>query len=430
MFQLKSTSRPIRRALLVGIQWGRDSREQAQSLLDELGELVDTLGFRVAEKLLVKSIQPQARLLLGSGKTEEIIALAREKKVDVIVFDHAISPAQQRNWETLSNIAVIDREEVILDIFVRRARTREARLQVELARMEYSLPRLTRAWQHLERQAGTGFGMTGAGETQLETDRRLVRRRIDRLKRELTGLRLQRSTRRKQRQRNAVPHVAIVGYTNAGKSSLFNALTGADALVEDRLFATLDTATRKAELPTGHPLLLTDTVGFVRKLPHGLIESFKATLEEAVTVDFLIHLLDVSNEAVLEFHKTPMDVLEELGADMQRMLTVFNKMDLRPNASRIASLRRQFPDAVFVSVHTGDGLDELRARLPGLVADPEERCDLLVPQSRYDLVSGLHRHGHVLSESYEGDNIRLTARLPATLLPLYADYRSTGKIVA
>ena len=229
----------------------------------------------------------------------------------MIVFDNELSPGQQRKWEELSGMAVIDREEVILDIFGARARTREARLQVELARMEYSLPRLARAWSHLSRQQG--LGGKGEGESQLETDRRLVRRRIDQVKGELEEVRSQRATQRKQRERVPLPHAAIVGYTNAGKSSLLKKLTGADVFIEDKLFATLDPTTRRIELPGGQPLLLTDTVGFVRKLPHRLVESFKATLEEATLADFLVHLLDATQPEIFAFHRTTMEVLAELG---------------------------------------------------------------------------------------------------------------------
>jgi GTPase len=423
MFELKSTSKSIRKALLVGVLGSEEIREQVESLLDELQELVRTLGIESIQKMLAKSVPFHARYLVGTGKADEIVFAAKEKKVDVIIFDHEITPAQQRNWETLSGLPVIDREEVILDIFARRARTREARLQVDLAQMEYSLPRLTRAWGHLSRQGGGGIGAMGAGETQLETDRRLVRRRIDRLKEELVDVRLQRATRRKQRQRRPESHAAIVGYTNAGKSSLFQALTGSKTLVEDKLFATLDTMTRKIELPEGQSVLMTDTVGFVRKLPHRLVESFKATLEESVLADFLIHVLDVNNEAVLEFYQTTMEVLEELGADVKRMITVFNKIDLPQSPVRLASLQRRFPDALFISAETGEGLDALKDRISDLLADRVTRGDFLVPQSRYDLISGLHRNGSVITEVYEGDHVRLTAMLPPKMLPLYMPYR-------
>ena len=239
---------------------------------------------------------------------------------------------------------------------------------MELARLQYSLPRLTRAWSHLVRQGG-GIGARGEGETQLEQDKRRVRDAIDRCKRELEEVRASRATQRKDRKRAPVPNAAIVGYTNAGKSSLLRRLTGADVLIEDKLFATLDTTTRKIALPNKQPLLLTDTVGFVRRLPHGLVEAFNATLEEATLSDFLIHLLDASQPEVMEFYNTTMKVLAELGADERRMLVVFNKIDLVEDPAALAALRRHFPDAVFISVRTGEGLDDLIERMAAQVAE-------------------------------------------------------------
>ncbi|MDD2706669.1 MAG: GTPase HflX [Verrucomicrobiae bacterium] len=425
MFELKSTTRPIRHALLVSVCWQRESGREAASLLDELQDLVDTLGIVVASKQMVNIPSPQSRYLMGKGKAEEIAGLARDLKVDVVIFDQEITPAQQRNWEKLlENRAVIDREQVILDIFARRARTQEARLQIELACMEYSLPRLTRAWAHFSRQAGSGFGMTGAGETQLEVDRRIVRRRIDRLKIELTRIRQRRATRRKLRRRFSIPHAAIVGYTNAGKSTLFNHLTSEKVLVEDKLFATLDTTTRHAQIAPGCGILITDTVGFVRQLPHRLVESFKATLEESVLADFLIHVLDASNPSVLDFHRTTMNVLEELGADMKHVFLVFNKIDRQPDKTILASLSRQFPDALFISALTGDGVTRLKEHLHDLASRTNHRLRLAIPQKRYDLVSELHRHATIHDTRYQNDSVLLTVSLPANLLPLYQDFVS------
>jgi GTP-binding protein HflX len=303
---------------------------------------------------------------------------------------------------------VIDREEVILDIFARRAQTKEARLQVELARMEYSLPRLTRAWRHLSRQAG-GLGGKGEGETQLESDRRLVRAQIDRLKSDLDLVRIRRATQRKQRQRLPLPTAAIVGYTNVGKSALLKKLTGAQVLVEDKLFATLDTATRRVLLPSGQGLLLTDTVGFVRNLPHRLVEAFKATLEEAVVSDFLVHVLDASHPRVFEFYQTTMRVLGELGADSKHAITVLNKLDLVRDEATLHALRLHFPDGVFVSVHTSDGLRELLHRMTDLLADRVSKVELALPLERTDLVSLLHRTSQVLDIGYKDRYTRVVA---------------------
>ncbi len=425
MIAVVEKPKAVTRALLVGAWWKPQTAEEGGSLLSELGELVDTLGLTVADQVLAKIDRPQASYLIGSGKAQEIVTQARAVEADVIIFDNALTPGQQRKWEELSGLAVIDREEVILDIFNGRARTREARLQVELARMEYSLPRLARAWGHLSRQQGVGG--KGEGESQLETDRRLVRKRIDQIKSELAEVRSQRATQRKQRERLPVPHAAIVGYTNAGKSSLLKKLTGADVFVEDKLFATLDPTTRRIELPGGQPLLLTDTVGFVRKLPHRLIEAFKSTLEEATLSDFLVHLLDASQPEIFAFHRTTVEVLTELGASDKRVLTVFNKIDLLPDETTFNTLRRHFPDALFISTKTGAGLDELLARMGDQLAGLSERVELLLPAERSDLLSSLHRHGQVLSTEYEAGGAHVHAVVPIKLLPQFASFRVSAE---
>ena len=421
MISVVEKPKAVTRALLVGAWWKPQTPEEARSLLDELAELVDTLGLTVADRVLAKIDRPQASYLIGSGKAQEIVTQARALEADVIIVDNELSPGQQRKWEELSGLAVIDREEVILDIFNGRARTREARLQVELARMEYSLPRLARAWGHLSRQQGVGG--KGEGESQLETDRRLVRKRIDQIKAELAAVRSQRATQRKLRERLPVPHAAIVGYTNAGKSSLLKKLTGADVFVEDKLFATLDPTTRRVELPGGQPLLLTDTVGFVRKLPHRLIEAFKSTLEEAILSDFLVHLLDASQPEIFTFHRTTMEVLAELGAADKRVLTVFNKVDLIQDDHTLNALRRHFPDALFISTRTGEGLEELLARMADQLAGRSERLDLLLPADRSDLLSLLHRQGQVLATEYEPAGIRVHAVVPLKLLTQFEPFR-------
>jgi len=317
-------SKRCERAFLVGVQTADMAAGEAAELLTELHELVENLRIGIVGRELVNLRKPTPATLIGSGKTEEIIAQAKALEADLIVFDESLTPAQQRNWEKLSEIAVIDREEVILDIFADRAQTREAVLQVALARMEYSLPRLTRAWTHLSRQRGKGK-MGGEGETQLEQDRRQVNDRITRLKRELIEVQKQRGVQRHKRQRVPVPTASIVGYTNAGKSSLLNRLTGAHVLAEDKLFATLDPTTRQLLLRGNQKLLVTDTVGFIRRLPHRLVEAFKATLEETIVADFLIHVLDVTNASVEHHHATTLSVLAELGAAEKTIATVFQQ---------------------------------------------------------------------------------------------------------
>jgi GTP-binding protein HflX len=412
MFDIKDKPKQVERAMLVGVYKEPEQKEEFDSLLAELDSLVDTLEIPVIERLLVRVQERNARYFVGTGKAAEIFERAKQLEIDVIIFDNGLSPAQQRNWEALTGLAVIDREEVILDIFGRRARTKEARLQVDLARMEYSLPRLTRAWGHLSRQGG-GLGGKGEGETQLETDRRLVRAQIDRLKSDLKLVRLRRATQRKQRERLPLPSAAIVGYTNVGKSALLKKLTGAHVLVEDKLFATLDTTTRRVILPSGQSLLLTDTVGFVRNLPHRLIEAFKATLEEAVLSDFLIHVLDASHPRVFDFYQTTMGVLGELGADEKRMITVLNKVDLVKDESTLHTLRLHFPDGLFASVRTGEGLQELLHRMADLLADRVSKVELALPLDRTDLLSLLHRTSLVIDVGYEDSHVNVVALVSA-----------------
>jgi GTP-binding protein HflX len=410
----------LNRALLVGVQTSDMKTGEAAELLVELKELVENLRIVVAHSELVNLRRATPSLLLGSGKAQEIVDLAKAQGADVIVFDEALSPAQQRNWEELSGLAVIDRQEVILEIFSDRAHTREAVLQVALARMEYSLPRLTRAWTHLSRQRGKG-AMGGEGETQLENDRRTVRDRITHLKAELKKVVSQRSVQRTKRQRVPIPTCAIVGYTNAGKSTLLNSLTGAEVLAANQLFATLDPTTRQLILRGNQKLLVTDTVGFIRRLPHGLVEAFKATLEEVVVADFLVHVVDVTNPNFEEHHATTLAVLGELGAAEQTIVTVFNKIDAATAAMRQRA-RRLVPDALFVSAKTREGLDTLEARCLELIAEAHASTELLVPHERYDVIARLHATGHVQSEEQLDDAVRLIGRYPPTQAAFFAPF--------
>ncbi|MFM1746776.1 MAG: hypothetical protein RLZZ188_442 [Verrucomicrobiota bacterium] len=410
----------LERAFLIGVQTAEMSAGEGAELLAELRELVENLRINVARTELVTLRRPNPALLLGSGKAEELVALAKAEEADVIVFDEALSPAQQRNWEELSGMAVIDRQEVILEIFADRAHTREAILQVALARMEYSLPRLTRAWTHLSRQRGKG-AMGGEGETQLEQDRRIVRDRIAHLKEELAAVVRQRDVQRRKRQRVPVPTCAIVGYTNAGKSTLLNTLTGARVLAADKLFATLDPTTRQLELRGNQKVLVTDTVGFIRRLPHGLVDAFKATLEEVVVADFLVHVLDVTNPNVEHHHATTLAVLGELGAAGKTMLTVFNKVDAATPAM-LTRARRLAPDALFVSALSREGLDHLEDRCLELIAEAHQSTELLVPHARYDVIARLHAVGHVQSEEQLDEAVRLIGRYPAAQAAFFAPF--------
>ncbi|MEM7699400.1 MAG: GTPase HflX [Verrucomicrobiota bacterium] len=435
MFDTREKPQLVERAFLIRAYFDRSEGEQSESLLDELSELVTTLGIGIVGQACVFVRSGNKAYLTGTGKAAELIEEAADLDADCIVFDNELSPSQQRTWETDADITVLDREEIILDIFKMRAQTKEARLQVELARMEYSLPRLARMWTHLDRQGGGGGGggkgaARGEGEQQIEVDRRLARKRIDRIKAELESVRQNRKTQRKQRADEGICQASIVGYTNAGKSSLLNALAGAEVLAEDKLFATLDPTTRRIELPDGQPLLLTDTVGFVRNLPHRLVEAFKATLEEAVVADFLIHVLDASSPEVFSFHETTMKVLRELGAADKPIITVLNKIDLlSEDNDRLHELQKHFDDRiVLLSVETREGFDDLIARLGAMLVDRVARLRLQIPQSRPDLVAKLHREGKVLSEDYAGNDVVLTAIVPHPIRHLYDPFESSDPI--
>ncbi len=420
MFEVRQKPEMVERALLVRFCFDPREIDEAESLLEELGELVKTLGIEVVDSVLARCRDMHKKLLCGTGKADEIVSLARAHDCDVIVIDNGLAPSQQREWEKLADLCVIDREEVILDIFAKRAQTKEARLQVELARMQYALPRLARMWGHLDREGGSGGGQGGGaargmGEKQIEVDRRLANLSIDRCKRELEQVRKQRRTQRKEREKLETPHAAIVGYTNAGKSTLLNALSGAEVMAKDMLFATLDTTTRRIDLPDGQPLLLTDTVGFVRNLPHRLVEAFKATLEEAVLADLLIHVLDATSPEIERFHRTTLEVLDELGAEGKPTITVLNKIDRVEDPEQIASLARMFPDALRVSAVTHAGLDRLLDACSAALADRVRCLDYRIPQQRADLVGLLHRDAKVLSTDYEGNDILVRAVVPPML---------------
>ncbi len=410
MAVLLPTLPKAQRAFLVGVQTSEMPDGEAEELLSELTELVENLGLFVARTTLVRLRSPSPALFLGKGKAQELVVMAKADEAEVIVFDSALTPGQQRNWEEIAGIAVIDRQEVILEVFADRAHTREAVLQVALARMEYSLPRLTRAWTHLSRQRGKG-AMGGEGETQLEQDRRVVRDRITHLKSELASVVRQRGVQRTRRVRVPLPTASIVGYTNAGKSSLLNRLTGSDVLVENKLFATLDPTTRQLVLPGNQKLLLTDTVGFIRRLPHGLVEAFKATLEEVLVADFLIHVADITSPHFEKHRATTLSVLAELGAGDKPVLNVFNKVDLADDAE-LRAARQAVPDALFVSARTGKGIAALVDRCREMTANGDGTVQLLIPLDRYDLVARLHELGHVQAQEHREDGVLVTGRFP------------------
>ena len=410
----------VEKAMLVGFCFDKLEEAETRALLLELEELVDTLGIGVVGMELVRVRDGNKRFICGTGKADELVKLAQDRGCDCIVFDNELSPMQQRNWEGLADMTVIDREEVILDIFAQRARTKEARLQVQLARMQYALPRMARMWGHLDREGGGGSSggggaSRGMGEQQIEIDRRLARKKITAIQAELETVRKQRATQRKERERSDAATAAIVGYTNAGKSTLLNKLSGAEVLEADMLFATLDPTTRRIELESGQDLLLSDTVGFVRNLPHRLVESFKATLEEAIIADFLIHVLDASSPEIVDHYHTTREVLAELGADEKRVVVVLNKTDCLQDSQDLIELREKFPEAVEVSALTGKGLETLKMSFTDLLAHRVRKLTYRIPQSRGDISGLIYREGKVLSTEYDGNDILLSAVVPRSI---------------
>ncbi|GIW92035.1 MAG: GTPase HflX [Pirellulaceae bacterium] len=401
------------RAILVRVLLATENTSE-EDPLEELAGLATTAGVCIVGRLCQKRDAPDARTYLGRGKAEELRDLVQKSKADVVLFDNDLSPAQTRNLEKLLHVKVLDRTELILDIFATRARTHEAQLAVELAQLEYSLPRLKRMWTHLSRQT-MGVGMRGPGEKQLEVDRRLVEKRIHDLRQELRQI-----EKRKERMvasRRGTRTVSLVGYTNAGKSTLMNALTDAGVEAADRLFATLETRTRRWQLPSWGPVLLSDTVGFIRNLPHHLITSFKATLEEARQADLLLHVADASNPQVTEQISAVYRVLEEIGIDTKETLLVLNKIDRLNSPVVLDSLLRRYPLAIPVSARTGQGLDRLAHRVSEALS--RSFCDIDVEMGVDNgwAMAYLAVHGEVLSRRFHDDQrVTYHCRLPIEFL--------------
>jgi GTP-binding protein HflX len=409
------------KTVLVGLEHNGVSRWDLQDSLEELRELAATAGAKVVDTVTQKLDHPTAPYYIGKGKAEEVAALCTETGAGSIIFDDELSPAQGRNLEEVTSKKILDRTQLILDIFARRARSREGRLQIELAQLQYLLPRLTRMWTHLSRQTG-GIGTRGPGETQLEVDRRRVQERIARLQKDLEEVRKHRAIQREGRARHQWPVVAIVGYTNAGKSSLLNRLTNAGVIAEDKLFATLDPTTRQFVLPNKLKVLFTDTVGFIRKLPTTVIESFKATLEELKSADLLVHVVDLSHPQWEDHIASTEAVIRELEADGKHTLVVFNKIDRLENPEAVQAAMARHPNSVAISVKTGENLQEFVDELQNQLSAWRLRQKFRIPQSDSAALAELHRAGHVVETSYEGDDALVTAHIPPALEPKFARY--------
>ncbi|HTV40369.1 MAG TPA: GTPase HflX [Candidatus Sulfotelmatobacter sp.] len=401
------------KVFLVGVEVKSRNGADVSDLLAELAELAQTAGAQVAGQGIQKLEAPAPATFIGKGKAAEFSDFCRRHGVDTVIFDDELSPAQSRNLEKIFNCKILDRTSLILDIFAQRARTREGKLQIELAQLQHLLPRLTRFWGHLSRQAG-GIGMRGGeGESQLEADRRKVQERIDTISRDLDLVRRRRATQRAGRQRSQWPLASIVGYTNAGKSTLLNALTGADVLAKDILFATLDPTTRRLKLPANQNVLLTDTVGFIRKLPHGLVEAFKATLEEVVQADLLLHVVDVSHPQAWEQIEAVNSVLNEIGAVGKRAIMVFNKIDCAAdNGGCLTRLREKYPHSVEISAKTGEGVPHLLAEIGTQLRPKREFLELKIPHEHADVIARLHQVGQVVERHYNGKSAKFKARIP------------------
>jgi len=410
----------IQRAFLVGVELPGMATVEAERSLDELALLTDTAGSEPVDQELVRRTRIDPATYIGSGKAEELASLTKALDIDVVVFDNQLTPAQQRNLQKLFGCDVVDREGLILDIFAQHAHTKVGALQVELAMNRYNLPRLRGKGTSLSQQ-GAGVLARGPGETKLETDRRRILQRISKLERELKETVGHRETQRKARKRSEIPQISIVGYTNAGKSTLLNALTDAGVLVEDRLFATLDSTVRRLELPNQGAVLLADTVGFVRRLPHHLVEAFQSTLSEVAEADLLLHVVDASVDDPAGQIAAVREVLHEIGAAELPELIVFNKSDVIGDQA-IRRLVNLYPEAVFVSALKGSSLDELLARVGELVEKAMVTLTLEIPYARGDLVAAVHRVGEVIEEKHDDNGTILEVRVPETSRAQFAEF--------
>lgn len=427
----RPSEKAIERGFLVGVELKRGkSVWRAEDSLAELAQLARTAGIDVVGSTFQRLEHPRPATLIGKGKVEELKTLKGELKPDLIILDEELSPRQQRNLEEELDLKIVDRTALILDIFAKHARTHEGRLQVELAQYEYRLPRLTRLWTHLARQVGGtaarggpgGVGVRGPGETQLETDRREIGRRIAHLRQQLEEVRTHRRLYRRQRRRAAIPVVAIVGYTNTGKSTLLNVLAGSDILVEDKLFATLDPTTRRVSLPNGRVALFTDTVGFIQKLPTQLVAAFQATLEEITEADLLLHIVDITHPNVQEQILAVEETLRQIGADDRPLVTALNKIDLFPSFEKsplLVEISRRYPNCVPISALEGTGLHLLLRRVEAVLEEELIPLTVLLPHGENNLLGLFHQRGLVKLETYTEHGIIIEGKLPQQLEALF-----------
>lgn len=421
----KEKEKPV---LLVSAYKGPTEKAVCEEHLAELEFLVETYGMKSVFKIPCPLRKYDASTFLSKGKLEEVVTKAMELDVEAIIFDDEISPAQQRNLQKAIGKPVMDRTEVILGVFAQRAQTKEARLQIELAKVKYEAPRLKNLWTHLSRQSGGGGGgggggyLKGEGEKQIEIDRRILKKKIELLQKEIDEVKANRETLRQARVRSEIPVFAIIGYTNAGKSTLLNALTKAGVFVENKLFATLDTTTRKYTLKNNQDILLVDTVGFIRKLPHLLVAAFKSTLEEAMEADILLHLVDVSHPMAEEQAATTYEVLKELGASKKPIITVLNKIDVCEHPSMIHRIRMSYPRNVQISALKEQGLDDLQDIIIQELSKQRKVGEYRIPQSDYAAVSEIIRLAHVIQQEYEENDVILKVDIPNALATKYKKY--------
>jgi GTP-binding protein HflX len=431
--ELVMTVAPLERAFLMGVELkGKTPRWAVQDSLDELERLAWTADLQVVGREYQRLGRIDPATFIGSGKVEELVDAQMDLGFDVVIFDEELLPRQQRELEERfgDGVKVLDRTALILDIFAQHARTREGQLQVELAQYQYRLPRLTRAWTHLARQAGGGaarggiggVGLRGPGETQLEVDRRIIRQRIVHIKQELERVRRHRERYRRRRRKAAIPVVSIVGYTNAGKSTLLNALSGANVLVQDKLFATLDPTTRRVTLPEGAQVLFTDTVGFIQKLPTDLVAAFRATLEEIAEADLLLHVIDITHSHARQQSETVVETLAELGVTDQPVIMAFNKIDLLDDPTACADILSEFPNSVGISAKEGLGLDELLEHVQDVLGEGLLAAHVQLPFDRGDLLALFYEQGQVEQVSHSPEGTSVVGRLPFRLLDRFEDF--------